>query len=189
MSALFHIKNMVCDRCKMVVRESFEKTGAHVLRTELGEVETATPLEDSQLKTLHQLLQNNGFELLDDRQTRMVEKIKNEVIELIHQQRPQNFKGNFSAYLAEKLNRDYSGLSTLFSAQEGITIEQYIIRQKIERVKELLTYDEKTLSQIADDLQYSSVAHLSNQFKKVTGITPSQFKAADRKDRQSLDRI
>jgi AraC family transcriptional regulator len=189
MSVLFHIKNMVCDRCKMVVEDSFKKVGAHVVSTELGEIQTAENLSASQLENLAALLNGHGFELLDDRQSRIVEKIKNVVIELIHNPQHEHFKSNFSDYLSEKLNRDYSGLSTLFSAHEGTTIEQYIIRQKIERVKELLMYDEQSLSQIADELQYSSVGHLSNQFKKVTGLTPSQFKLSKDKNRQSLDRV
>lgn len=189
MSVLFHIKNMVCDRCKMVVEDSFKKVGAHVVSTELGEIQTTENLSSFQLEALDSLLNRHGFELLDDKQSRIVEKIKNVVIELIYNQQHDNFKSNFSDYLSQKLNRDYSGLSTLFSTHEGSTIEQYIIRQKIERVKELLMYDEQSLSQIADDLQYSSVAHLSNQFKKVTGLTPSQYKLSKAKNRQSLDRV
>lgn len=189
MPVLFHIKNMVCDRCKMVVQDSFKKVGAQVVSTELGEIQIADNLNPSQLEALDILLKQHGFELLDDRQSRIVEKIKNAVIEMIHNLQPEHFKGNFSYYLSEKLNRDYSGLSTLFSVHEGITIEQYIIRQKIERVKELLMYDEQSLSQIADELQYSSVAHLSNQFKKVTGLTPTQFKQSSAKNRLSLDHV
>lgn len=180
---------MVCDRCKMVVEDSFKKVDAQVVSTELGEIQIAENLNPSQLEELDILLKQHGFELLDDRQSRLVEKIKNAVIELIHNLQPEHSKSNFSDYLSDKLNRDYSGLSTLFSVHEGSTIEQYIIRQKIERVKELLMYDELSLSQIADELQYSSVAHLSNQFKKVTGLTPSQFKRSSAKNRLSLDHV
>ncbi len=189
MSILFYIKNMVCDRCKMVVEDLFKKVGAQVVNTELGEIQTAENLNPSQLEDLDILLKQHGFELLDNKQSRIVEKIKNVVIELIYNPQHEHFKSNFSDYLSEKLSRDYSGLSTLFSAHEGSTIEQYIIRQKIERVKELLMYDEQSLSQIADELQYSSVAHLSNQFKKVTGLTPSQFKQSAAKNRLPLDHV
>ncbi|WP_428663888.1 helix-turn-helix domain-containing protein [Runella sp.] len=188
MSTLFHIKNMVCDRCKLVVKDAFEKAGAKVQSIELGEVETIDPLSPQQLQTVQQTFSEVGFELLDDKQGRIVEKIKTLLVELIHGEHPY-LKSNYSDYLSEKLNRDYSGLSTLFSQHENSTIEQYIIRQKIERVKELLLYDEQSLSQIADSLQYSSVAHLSNQFKKVTGLTPSQYKVASAKDRRSLDKV
>jgi AraC-like DNA-binding protein len=186
--AIFHIKNMVCDRCKMVVKDTFEKAGARVVNIELGEVETAENLTPAQLQTVQRIFQEVGFELLDDKQSRITEKIKTLLVELIH---GEHFplKSNYSTYLSDKLHRDYSGLSALFSTHEGITIEQYIIRQKIERVKELLLYDELSLSQIADTLQYSSVAHLSNQFKKVTGFTPSQFKMASNKQRQPLDKV
>ncbi|MFN8343563.1 MAG: helix-turn-helix domain-containing protein [Spirosomataceae bacterium] len=186
--AIFHIKNMVCDRCKMVVKDTFEKVGARVVNTELGEVETVDNLTPAQRQAVIHTFREVGFELLDDKQSRTTEKIKTLLVELIHGKHP-HLKSNYSTYLSEKLNRDYSGLSALFSAHEGITIEQYIIRQKIERVKELLLYDELSLSQIADALQYSSVAHLSNQFKKVTGLTPSQFKTASNKQRQPLDKI
>lgn len=189
MSAVFYIKNMVCDRCKMVVRESFERISTQVIRVDLGEVETTDPLTPTQISTLTRLLEQSGFELIDEKPRRIVEKIKTLLIDLIHYQSINDVKVNYSAYLSEQLHRDYSGLSTLFSSQEGITIEQYIIRQKIERVKELLTYDELSLSQIADELDYSSVAHLSNQFKKVTGQTPSQFKQARAKNRLPLDQV
>ncbi|MEZ4904262.1 MAG: helix-turn-helix transcriptional regulator [Spirosomataceae bacterium] len=188
MSAIFQIKNMVCDRCKMVVQQSFQHTGFQVLRTDLGEVEVVDGFAPNQLNQLSDLLKGYGFELLKDRNDILIEKIKNAVIDLI-QSRVYVPKINYSAYLSEKLNQDYSGLSVLFSTHEGMTIEQYIIRQKIERVKELLRYDELSLSQIADELQYSSVAHLSGQFKKVTGITPSQFKQTTMLKRIPLDSI
>jgi AraC family transcriptional regulator len=189
MSVLFHIKNMVCDRCKLVVKDSFEKAGAQVLHLTLGEVQIAQPLDIVPLNKLTTTLESLGFELLEDKQTRTVEKIKTLVIQLIYSNQLTKLKINLSDYLSEQLHRDYSGLSTLFSSHEGITIEQYMIRQKIERVKELLTYDQQSMSQIADDLQYSSVAHLSNQFKKVTGLTPSQYKASNAKNRLALDQV
>jgi AraC-like DNA-binding protein len=177
MSVLFHIKNMVCDRCKLVVKDSFEKAGAQVLHLTLGEVQIAQPLDIVPLNKLTTTLESLGFELLEDKQTRTVEKIKTLVIQLIYSNQLTKLKINLSDYLSEQLHRDYSGLSTLFSSQ------------KIERVKELLTYDQQSMSQIADDLQYSSVAHLSNQFKKVTGLTPSQYKASNAKNRLALDQV
>lgn len=189
MSTLFHIKNMVCDRCKHVVKTAFEKAGAQITRVALGEIETSSTLSSSQLKSLNETLHSFGFEILDDKASRTVEKIKTLLLELIHHQSIVSPKINYSDYLSEALHRDYSGLSSMFSSQEGITIEQYIIRQKIERVKELLMYDEQSLSQIADTLQYSSVAHLSTQFKKVTGLTPSQYKQSAVNQRQSLDLV
>ncbi len=188
MSVLFYVKNMVCDRCKLVVKDIFEKVGAQVLKVELGEIEIAQELHPEQLQTVQKMFSEVGFELIDNKQSRIVEKIKTLLVELIHGESLQ-VRMNYSDYLSEMLNRDYSGLSTLFSLHEGITIEQYIIRQKIERVKELLLYNELNLSQIADKLHYSSVAHLSNQFKKVTVLTPSQHKTSSLKLRQSLDKV
>ena len=149
-------------------------------------MEVAEPVTSTQIKAVAARLQEYGFELLEDKRVRTVEKIKTTVLELIRTS-SLDLKVNFSNYLAEKLHRDYNGLSTLFSSLEGMTIEQYTIRQKIERAKELLAYDELSLSQIADELHYSSVAHLSNQFKKITGMTPSQFKQLAHKNRQPLD--
>lgn len=188
MSTVFHVKNMVCDRCKLVVKDIFEKAGMHAITVELGVVEIAETPTPEQLQIIQTMFSEVGFELIDDKQSRLVEKIKTLLVELIHSGYPQ-LKGNYSDYLSEKLNREYSGLSSLFSLHEGITIEQYIIRQKIERVKELLLYDELNLSQIADELHYSSAAHLSNQFKKVTGLTPGQYKLSSKKHRQSLDKV
>jgi AraC-like DNA-binding protein len=183
---VFYVKNMVCDRCKMVVRQLFSLANFQVQQVQLGEVEVAEPVTSTQIKAVAARLQEYGFELLEDKRVRTVEKIKTTVLELIRTS-SLDLKVNFSNYLAEKLHRDYNGLSTLFSSLEGMTIEQYTIRQKIERAKELLAYDELSLSQIADELHYSSVAHLSNQFKKITGMTPSQFKQLAHKNRQPLD--
>lgn len=188
MSTVFYVKNMVCDRCKLVVKDIFEKAGTHVIKVELGVIEIAENPASEQLQSIRHMFAAVGFELIEDKQSRVVEKIKTLLVELIHSDY-SHLKGNYSDYLSEKLNREYSGLSTLFSLHEGIAIEQYIIRQKIERVKELLLYDELNLSQIADELHYSSVAHLSNQFKKVTGLTPGQYRLSSHKHRQSLDKV
>jgi AraC-like DNA-binding protein len=148
-----------------------------------------TALEKDQLKEIDRELQELGFERIDDRKGRLVEAIKNKVISLVHQEKDGNRKSNWSSILADELHHDYNYLSSLFSSVEGITLEQYIIHQKIERVKELLFYDELTLSQIAIRLGYSSVAHLSAQFKKVTGLTPSALKKERPIARKPLDMI
>lgn len=186
---LLHIKNMVCDRCRLVVQQTFDGLGYRPTRVELGEVEIEETLTGTQLDALRERLRAVQFELLDDRRQQTVERIKTAVIELIHRQPEQLRRMNPSTYLAEALDRDYKYLSGLFSEAEGLTIEQYVIQQKIERVKELLAYDELTLSQIADSLHYSSVQHLSGQFKKVTGLTPSQFKQFRSVPRIALDEI
>lgn len=171
-----YIKNMVCHRCKLVVEELLQAQGLHPVALSLGEV---TLQEDqltyAQQQRLDAALRQVGFELIDDRKSRLIEKIKTAVISLVHHsEAPSPLK--HSEYLARQLHYEYSYLSKLFSEVEGITIEHYIISQKIERVKELLVYDERSLSEIADMLGYSSVAHLSAQFKKITGLTPSFYK-------------
>jgi AraC family transcriptional regulator len=184
-----HIKNMVCDRCKRVVREELEGMGIELTLVELGEVETVAEIDASKLKEVKSVLASNGFELLDDRKLALVEHIKTLVIEEV-----QNLKGhkpaqmNFSDYLSEKIGYEYSYLSNLFSSETGQTIEQYIIAQKVEKVKEWLSYNELTLSEIAWRLSYSSTAHLSNQFKKVMGMTPGEFKKTSL-NRKSLDKV
>ncbi|HET8861534.1 AraC family transcriptional regulator [Marivirga sp.] len=170
-----YIKNMVCNRCKMVVKSILEKIGLHPIKVELGEIE----LQEDDISTvkvhLKQELQSLGFDLLDNKKTKIIEKVKNRITDLV-QDKNSVLKVRLSEYLSEELSQDYSSLSNLFSEVEGITIEKYYILQKIEKVKELLVYDELTLSEIAFQLNYSSVAYLSNQFKKVTGLTPSYFK-------------
>lgn len=181
-----YIKNMVCNRCKMVVRATLERLGLHPVRVELGEV----VLRESDISALQQQLQAElqaiGFELLEDKSAKTVEKIKNLITELVHQQ-DNRLAITLSTYLQRELRQDYSALSSLFSEVEGITIEKYYIHQKIEKVKELLVYDELTLSEIAFRLNYSSSANLSNQFKKVTGLTPSHFKQLGAERRKPLD--
>lgn len=179
---------MVCSRCRMAVKAELEKLDLHPLSVDLGEVELAEKPTSAQLATLKDNLTALGFELIDDKKGRTIEKIKSLVIELIHHS-DEPTKLKYSEYLSQKLNRDYSSLSKLFSEVEGLTIEQYIINQKIEKVKELLVYDELSLSEIAWRLGYSSVAHLSAQFKKLTGLTPSFYKDKGIHQRKGLDEV
>lgn len=187
-----HIKNMVCDRCKMVVNQELEKLGFHPEKVALGEVILAeNDLSADQQKKIDDALIAVGFERIDDRKARLIENMKNKIIQIIHHSDRINLKVNWSTLLADEAHLEYGYLSSLFSSMEGITLEQYIIRQKIERVKELLFYDELSLSEIADRLGYSSVGHLSGQFKKITGLTPSELKKSRNidKERKSLDSI
>lgn len=183
-----YVKDMVCNRCKMVVKSTLKNLGLHPVQVDLGEIE----LEEndiSQVKEeLRKELQSLGFDLLDDKKSRTIEKIKNLITDLV-QNRSNKIDVKLSAYLTGELHQDYSALSNLFSDVEGITIEKYYILQKIEKVKELLVYDELTLSEIAFQLNYSSVAYLSNQFKKVTGLSPSHFKKLKANKRTSLDEL
>lgn len=183
-----YIKNMVCNRCKMVVREVLEKNGLPVVSVELGEAVVGSDIGAEDKNRINTALESLGFEIIDDRKSRLIEQIKKLIIELVHQQQNE-IRINLSDYLSEKLSHDYNYISNLFSEVEGTTIEKYYIAQKIERVKELLVYDELTLSEIAYQLNYSSVAHLSNQFKKVTGLTPSYFKKFKSGKRKPLDEI
>jgi AraC family transcriptional regulator len=191
MATTLYIKNMVCDRCKLVVRQELEKLDLKPENVTLGEVTVSGDVTPETQKKLDTALLNLGFERIDDRKARLIESIKNAVIELIHRGDPGNRKFNWSDILSDRLHYEYNYLSNLFSSVEGITLEQYIIRQKIEKVKELLFYDELTLSEIAHKMGYSSVAHLSGQFKKVTGFTPSDLKKSREIDRnrKSLDHI
>jgi AraC-like DNA-binding protein len=176
---------MVCIRCKMVVKSELEKLGFHHTRIELGETEIMEDISPDQRKQLDLALRKTGLELMDDQKSIMVEKIKSIIIELVHYSDDQ-IKVNLSDYLSSKLNHNYSYLSNLFSEVKGTTIEQFYLAHKIEKVKELLVYDELNLTQIAYKLHYSSVAHLSNQFKKMTGLTPSHFKNLKNKRRRTL---
>ncbi len=181
------IKNMVCNRCILAVRDILKGMNFPVTRIGLGEVELEKELNEKEKQLLKNKLETLGFELLDNSQQQLIEKVKSVIISQI--QNTGNKPVNYSELLSQTLNRDYSSLSKLFSATEGVTIEHYVILQKIEKVKELLSYDEMNLSEISYQLGYSSVAHLSAQFKKVTGLTPSQFKAQGIKLRKSLDQI
>jgi len=186
------IKNMVCNRCIAVVKQVLKQQGLHPDTVVLGEVSLAEKnLSVGDLKKLDEALQEHGFERIDDRKSRVIESIKTKVINLIHHEESGSRKLNWSTILSEELHLEYNYLSSLFSSVEGITLEHYIINQKIERAKELLFYDELNLTQIADRLGYSSVAHLSTQFKKVTGMTPSGLKKSRETNlaRRPLDKI
>ena len=185
---LYFIKNMVCNRCIMVVQNTFENQGYPPTRITLGEVETAKPVPTDDLEKIRKALVGYGFEMMDDTISVLIEKIKTLVIEMVHY-KGEPIKENYSVYIASKLQKDYHYLSNLFSDITGVTIEKYIISQKIERVKELLVYDELTLSEIAYELGYSSVAYLSVQFKKVTGLTPGHFKQIKENKRKPLDQV
>ena len=183
-----YIKNMVCNRCILVVKQELERLSIEHRNVTLGEVETVSQIPQEKIKQLSINLAAQGFELLDNARQQLTEKIKNIIIQQVHYNEEQNLH-NYSEILPKSLHKDYSYLSSLFSNVEGITIEKYIIHQKIERVKELIIYDELTLSEIAFKQGYSSVAHLSNQFKKVTGLTPSYFKQVGQQKRKPLDNI
>jgi YesN/AraC family two-component response regulator len=190
--ATLYIKNMVCNRCVTAVSQVLEEVGLHPQKVSLGEV----VLEGDSIhpETLHQLdesLKSIGFERIDDRKARLIEGVKNKIIRMIHHSDHVDRKYNWSKILADEMHYEYNYLSNLFSSVEGITLEQYIIRQKIEKAKELLFYDELTLSEIANRLGYSSVAHLSGQFKKITGMTPSDLKKSHalEKVRKPIDSI
>lgn len=183
-----YIKYMVSLRCKMVVKEELSTLGLHYVNVDLGVVEI---LEDISVETRAQLAHNllkSGLELLEDKRSILIEKIKAVIVEMIHYDE-ETPKVNYSDYISEKLNYDYTYLSNVFSEVKGITIQQFIIIHKIERVKELLLYDQLTLTEIAYRLNYSSVAHLSNQFKKITGLSPSFFKKLKHKRQQNLENL
>jgi len=179
---------MVSIRCKMVVKSELEKLGLNPTSVELGEVEIKDKISKEQLDQLGIALKLTGLELMDDNKKILVEKIKTIIIELIHYSDEQ-IKINLSDHLSEKLNHNYTYLSNLFSEVKGTTIEQFYLANKIEKVKELLVYDELNLTEIAWKLHYSSVSHLSNQFKKMTGLTPSHFKNLKHKRRIALGNL
>ncbi len=187
MATLF-IKNMVCNRCIMVVQNEMDKKGIVVKNIKLGELTLEKELSGEEKKVLDKALTQLGFEIIDDKKSRIIEQIKNVIIDQVHYH-DDDAKTNLSDVLISKLHHDYNYLSNLFSEVEGTTIEKYFIAQKIEKVKELLVYDELSLSEIAFRLNYSSVAYLSNQFKKVTGLTPSYFKQIKVDKRKPLDEV
>ncbi len=185
---VLYIKNMVCQRCIMAVKNEAEKLGIQNAEITLGrmKIQGKEP-EPPVLESLKTALRNLGFEIIDDKKSRLIERVKTLVIEKIHHNNEGEVRYNWSELIANDLNYEYNYISNLFSSVEGITIEQFIIRQKIEKVKELLFYDELTLSEIAYRMGYSSDAYLSNQFKKITGMTPGQFRKLLDKNRNAID--
>ena len=183
-----YIKHMVSNRCKMAVKEELKKLGLHFIVVDLGEVEIMENISAGQREQMKTALLTSGFELMDDKRAILIEKIKTAVIEMVHHS-DENIKINFSDYLSEKLNHNYTYLANLFSEVQGTTIEHFIIAHKIERIKELIIYDELNITEIAWKMNYSSVAHLSNQFKKVTGLSPSHFKQLKDKRRSSIEDV
>ena len=179
---------MVSSRCKMTVKEELKKLGLHFVIVELGEVEVMEDITQEQREELKAALLISGLELMDDKKAVLVEKIKNAIIDLVHHS-DENIKINFSEYLSEKLNHNYTYLANLFSEVRGITIEHFMIAHKVERIKELIIYDEMNITEIAWKMNYSSVAHLSNQFKKVTGLSPTHFKQLKDKGRTPIEEI
>jgi AraC-like DNA-binding protein len=179
---------MVSNRCIMVVKEDLKSLGLHFIFVGLGEVEIMEDLNAEELAELNTLLQGSGLELMDDKKAILIEKIKNLIIEMIHNT-DELPKVNYSDFISEKLGYDYTYLSNIFSEVKGITIQHFIISHKIERIKELIIYDELNISEIAWKMDYSSVAHLSNQFKKMTGLTPSDFKHLKEKRRNPIEDI
>jgi len=183
-----YIKNMVCHRCVVAVENIFKNLNIRYLSIILGEVEVAGELPAETLEKVDAALQNLGFERIEDRKSRIIEKVKTEIVYLVHHS-GEVLHTNLSNWLSDKLHYDYTYLSNLFSEVEGTTIEKYYISQRIEKVKELLVYDELTLAQIADKLRYSSAAYLSGQFKKVTGLTPSFYKGIKDTKRRGIDQL
>lgn len=179
---------MVSDRCKLAVSQELKKLGLHHLNVELGEVEIMENITDEQRDQLRAGLLHTGLELMDDKKAILIEKIKITIIEMIHHS-DENVKYTFSDYLSQKLNYDYTYLSNVFSDTQGTTIEHFVISHKIERIKELIIYNELNITEIARKMNYSSVAYLSNQFKKVTGLSPIHFKKLKNKRRSSIEEI
>ncbi len=186
---ILYIKNMVCPRCIKVVKDELEVLRYNISSIELGKVVLSTTISEKELQQIGDRLIANGFELLDDRKSRVIENVKILIIEAIHKGTIADMAVNFSYYLSEKLQMEYSHLSNLFSAVEGKSIERYLISQKIERIKELISYDELSVKQIADQLGYSSLQALSGQFKKETGMTPTEFKKLSGSYRRGLDEV
>jgi YesN/AraC family two-component response regulator len=183
-----HIKYMVSNRCKMVVRMALKELDVHFVMLELGEVEIMERLTGDQRDWLKLTLEDAGLELIDDKRSILIERIKSTIIDMVHYPE-QIVKVNVSNYLSEKLNHDYTYLANIFSQVQGISIEQFIILHKVEKIKEFLMYGELNIAEISYKMNYSSSAHLSSQFKKVTGFTPTQFKQLKDKRRQLIDQI
>src|SRR5690242_2239582 len=183
-----YIKNMVCIRCKIVVREELTKLGISYTTVDLGEADIVENISTVKQQQLKAALLKTGLELIDDKKSELIQKIKNVIIELVHYSE-EPLIINFSSYLSQKLDYDYTYLANLFSEVQGTTIEHFMIAHKIERVKELLVYNELSLTEIAYQMHYSSVAHLSAQFKKVTGLTPTHFKEIKNRRRSMLEDV
>lgn len=179
---------MVSIRCKMVVKEAFKRVGLHYVTVNLGEVEVLEKITEQQRVQLQEILSDSKLELMDDKRSILIERIKNVIVELIHYE-DEIPKTKFSVYLSKKLNHDYTYLANIFSETQGTTIEHYMIMHKIEKVKELIIYDELNLSEIAYKLHYNSISHLSHQFKKITGLTPSYFKTLKNKKLTMLEDV
>lgn len=186
MSMKLYIKYMVSLRCKMMVKEELKKLGLHYVIVELGMVEILEDITSEQRELLNENLLKSGLELLDDKKSILIEKIKNVIVEMIHYNDELPIV-NYSDYISEKVGYDYTYLANAFSEVKGITIQHFIIIHKIEKVKELLIYDELSLTEISYSLNYSSVAHLSNQFKKITGLTPTFYQKLKNKRRKNLE--
>jgi AraC-like DNA-binding protein len=183
-----YIKYMVSNRCKMAVKEILKKLGLHFVVVDLGEIDIMEDISGERLEIFRLALADGGFELMDDTRAILIERIINVIIEMVHHTE-EMIKINFSEFLSEKLNHDYNYMSKIFSEVKGITIQQFIIVHKVEKIKELLLYGELNLTEISYRLNYSSVSHLSNQFRKVTGLSPSDFKHLKGKKRSSIEDI
>ncbi|MFY7909994.1 MAG: helix-turn-helix domain-containing protein [Emticicia sp.] len=183
-----YIKYMVSTRCKMMVKEALRKLGLHFIVVDLGIVEILEVLTEAQTESLRKILLSAGLELMDDKKAMLIEKIKKAIVEMVHyaEELP---KTNFSDFISKKLDHDYTSLANLFSEVQGTTIEQYIIFHKVERIKELIVYGEMNITEIANNMNYSSVAHLSSQFKKATGLTPTHFKQLKEKRRIPIEEV
>ena len=179
---------MVSNRCKIAVKEALKKLGLHFVIVDLGEVDIMEELTAEERQELNNELLESGLELMDNKRAILIERIKNVIIELVHHS-DEELKVNFSEYLSDKLSHDYTYLANLFSEVQGTTINHFLMLHKVERIKELIIYDELSISEIAWKMNYSSVAHLSNQFKKVTGVSPSQFKQLKNKRRKPIEEI
>ena len=183
-----YIKNMVSNTCRLVVKDALNKLNLHYIMVNLGEAEIMENISKKQREELKETLLKMGLELMNDKRTILIEKVKNTIVEMVHFA-DDMIKVNFSDYLSRKLDYDYTYLSNLFSEMQGTNIQHFILLHKAERVKELITYHELTISEIAYKMNYSSVAHLSNQFKKITGFSPSHFKQLRVKRRSVIESI
>lgn len=183
-----YVKYIVSIRCRIMVQEALKKMGLHFVLLDFGEVEIMENLTNEQFLELKIMLFKDGLELMDNKKTILIERIKNVIVEMVHYT-SKIIKTNFSDYLSDKLHYDYTYLANLFSQVQGTTIEQFIISHKVERIKELIIYGESNMTEIAIRMNYSSVAHLSNQFKKVTGLSPSHFKKLKNRRRSPIEDI